>query len=134
MLESEGETEDGDALDELKNAIVKHQQKHHMQSFNTKNTGEGNNPPAKRKRPNEDVGGRGGGGGGPDEVRGSPDEGRGGPDEDGGAGSVRATDCAELRAEGYEVIPEEEAIVDEFGGRAELLVEVRQPLPTYMPR
>ena len=126
MLESEGETEDRDALDELKNAIVKHQQKHHMQSFNTKNTGEGNNPPAKRKRPNEDVGGRGGGGGG-------PDEGRGGPGEDGDAGSVRAKDYAELRAEGYEVIPEEEAIVDELGGCAELLVEVRQPLPTYMP-
>jgi len=121
MLDSEGDTKDRKALDEFKKKIAHHHKKFTLLSFfSIKNTAEG-----KRKRPNEDVGGSGEGGGG------SVEDG-GGPGEDGGAGSVRATDCAELRAEGYEVIPEEGVIVDKFGGCVELLVQVRQPLPTYM--
>lgn len=88
MLDSEGETKDQKVLNKLRNVIIKHQQKHHMQSFNTKNAGEGNNPLAKRKHPNKDVGD---------------------PGEGGGAGSEHATDCVALRAKGYEVKDEDES-------------------------
>jgi len=52
----------------------------------------------------------------------------------GGAGGVRAIDCAELRAHGYEVKPEEEAIVDESGNVTELLYRLPPHIiPVYQP-
>jgi len=57
------------------------------------------------------------------------------PGAGGGAGGIRATDCAELRAHGYEVKPEAVAIADESGEHEmELLSRVRQPLPTHTLR
>jgi len=78
-----------------------------MKSFTTK---DGTARGTKRKRDN-DVGDPGAGGGA---------EGRG-------------TDCAELRAHGYEVEPQD--IEDETGSVImKPLFNVRQPLSTYAPR
>ncbi|KAH9983543.1 kinase-like domain-containing protein [Russula compacta] len=95
VLECEGETKDMDAIDNLQNTIDRHHKKYPMDSFfSTKSGGANTSRTRKRKRSDGDVGD---------------------PDAGGGAGGVRATDCAELRAHGYEVKPEPEAIADENG-------------------
>ncbi len=48
---------------------------------------------------------------------------------------MRATDCAELRAHGYEVRPERETIANESGQRVmQLVSRVRQPFLTSTAR
>jgi|SRR6266404_2988830 len=92
-----------DAIDELQNTIKLHSEKIYLSSF-SKNTRGGNS--GKRKR--SDVNN---------------------PGEGGGTGRVRATDCPELRAHGYEVRPERETIADESGEHVmQLRSRVRQPL------
>ena len=114
MLEREGETEDMNAFEKLQNTINNHDEKFHLKTFSTNTRGGNNSRGFKRKRPEGDV----------------DDPGAGG-----GAGDVRATDCAELRAHGYEVKPEAVAIADESGEHVmELLSRVRQPLPTHSLR
>ncbi|KAF8501598.1 kinase-like domain-containing protein [Russula emetica] len=82
MLEKEEEGDTKAKIQQLRNSTDQHDKRYHMKSFHTKDTGN------KRKRPNSDVDGVGGGAGGGD-----------------------ATDCAELRAHGYQVEPRD--IVDE---------------------
>jgi len=106
MLERDEETGDTEAkIKALQNRINNHDKRFPMKSFNTKDTD-------KRKRPDNDVDDRGAGG-------------------DGGAKGVCATECAELRAHGYEVEPRD--VVDE-SGTMESFFKVRQPLSTYAPR
>jgi len=110
-LEKDEETEDAEAqIQRLQEAIMRHDKKHPIKSFYTKDNN--NN---KRKRPNNDVDNRGAGG---------------------GAGGVSATDVAELGAHGYEVKPQAGDIVDEKGGviKAPSRSKVRQPLSSYALR
>jgi len=109
VLDAEGETEDMDAFDKLRNTINKHDKKYPLKSFCSRNN---NSQGVKRKRPGGNDGNSGAGG---------------------GAGG-HATDCAELRAHGYEVKSEVGAIADESGEDVmELLSRVRRPLPGYTP-
>jgi len=113
MLEREGETEDMNAFNKLKGTIESHDKEFPMKSYSAKGALGGNNPRgSKRKRPGDDDPGAGA-----------------------GARGVRATDCAELRAHGYEVKLEAVAIAGESGEHEmELLSRVRQPLPTHSLR
>jgi len=82
VLQSEGGTTDGRAIEELKNTIDQHHEKFPMETFSTKRArGDNNSQGSKRERPDGDLSNPGIGG---------------------GAGGVRATDCAELRAHAYE--------------------------------
>jgi len=107
-LEKDEETEDAEAeIQRLQEAIMRHDKKHPIKSFYTKDN---NN---KRKRPNNDVDNRGAGE---------------------GAGGVSATDVAVLGAHGYEVKLQAGDIVDEKGGVIKAPSRVRQPLSSYALR
>ena len=109
MLERDEETEDTKAkIQQLQDKIDQHDKEYPMKSFHTKDT-------VGNKRKCLD--------------RGADDRGAGG-----GAGDIGATDCAELRAHGYEVKPRVEEVVDESRGVMKLLSKVLQPLSTYAPR
>lgn len=93
----EGEDEDEDLVREWENDVDHHSLGTELKSFYFKVPKTGD----KRKRPNTDVGSNGGAGGGAGDVG-------------GGAGGAGVTDCAELRAHGYEVEPQGD--IDGGGG------------------
>ena len=110
MLETEETDDTTEAIvQQLQNRIEEHNVVYPMESFHIKNTKD--TRMKKRKRLNGDV----------------DDPGAGGS-----VGGVDATDCAQLRAHGYDIEPRD--VIDERGNVIIKVSYVRQPLSTYAPR